>query len=114
MLAVRWLKANAGTSEQEATVPTPKQLSSVKFNNSLDLLRTTCRVLRIPRAIERIWARQNSMPWFRAVMTSWMYERAKRPTSRKTEAFQYFQPDKGPGAYKRVFLTHRNAVTTAD
>ena len=54
MLAVRWLEANSGTSEQEMTVPTPEQLSSVKFNHSLDLFETTSRVLRIPKAIERI------------------------------------------------------------
>ena len=94
MLAVRWLEANAGTSEQETTVPTPEQLSSVKLNNNLDLFRTTCKVLRIPRAIERIWARQRLM-------------------TRNTEAYQSFQLDIRPGAYKRAFLTHRNAVTTA-
>ena len=49
----------------------------------------------------------------RAVMTSWMYERAKRHMSRNTEAYQSFQLDIGPGAYKRAVLTHRNAVTTA-
>ena len=54
MLAVRWLEANAGMGEQEMTVPTPEQLSSVKFNHSLDLFKTICRVLRIPKAIERI------------------------------------------------------------
>ena len=53
------------------------------------------------------------MPWFRAVMTSWMYERAKRHMSRNTEAYQSFQLDIGPGTYMRAFLTHRNAVTTA-
>ena len=53
------------------------------------------------------------MLWFRAVMTSWMYERAKRHMSRNTKAYQSFQLDIGPGAYKRAFLTHRNAVTTA-
>ena len=53
------------------------------------------------------------MPWFRAVMTSWMHERTKRHMSRKTEAYRSFQLDIGPGAYKRAFLTHRNAVTTA-
>ena len=42
-----------------------------------------------------------------------MYERAKRHMSRNTEAYQHFQLEIGPGAYKRVFLTHRNAVTTA-
>ena len=81
--------------------------------SELDLFRTTCKVLRIPKAIERIWSRQRLMHWFRAVMTSWMYERAKRHMSRNTEAYQSFQLDIGPGAYKRAFLTHRNAVTTA-
>ena len=77
MLPVRWLEANAGTSEQETTVSTPEQLSNVKMNRNLNLFRTTCKVLRIPKAIERIWTRQRLMPWFCAVMTSWMYERAK-------------------------------------
>ena len=94
-------------------MPTPEQLSDVKMSRELDLFRTTCKVLRIPKAIERIWSRQRLMPWFRAVMTSWMYERAKRHMSRNTEAYQSFQLDIGPGAYKRTFLTHRNAVTTA-
>ena len=53
------------------------------------------------------------MPWFRAVMTSWMYECAKRHMSRNTEAYQSFQLDIGPGAFKSAFLTHRNAVTMA-
>ena len=113
MLAVRWLEANADTNDQETAVPTPEQLSNVKMSRELDLFRTTCKVLRIPKAIERIWSRQRLMPWFRAVMTSWMYERAKRHMSRNTEAYQSFQLDIGPGAYKRAFLTHRNAVTTA-
>ena len=53
------------------------------------------------------------MPWFRAVMTSWMYERAKLHMSRNKEAYQSCQLDIGPGANKRAFITHRNAVTTA-
>ena len=93
-------------------MPTPEQLGNVKMNHNFDLLRTACKVLRIPKAIERIWSRQSLMPWFRAVMTSWMYERAKRHMSRNTEAYQSFQLDIGTGAYKRAFLTHRNAVTT--
>ena len=113
MLVVRWLEANVGTSEQETAVPTPEQLSNVKVNRNLDLFRTTCKVLRIPKAIERIWSRQRLMLWFRAVMTSWMYERAKRHMSMNTEAYQSFQLGIGPGAYKRAFLTHRNVVTTA-
>ena len=53
------------------------------------------------------------MPLFRAMMTAWVYERAKRQMSRNTEAYQSYQLDIGPGAYKRAFLTHRNAATTA-
>ena len=96
MLPVGCLEANAGTSDQETAVPTPEQLSNVKMNNNLDLFRTTCRILRIHKAIERIWSRQRLMSWFRAVMTSWMYERAKRHMSRGTEAYQSFQLDIGP------------------
>ena len=46
-------------------------------------------------------------------MTSWIYERAKRHMSRNTEAYQPFQLEIGSGAYKRIILTHRNAVITA-
>ena len=53
------------------------------------------------------------MPWFPAVMMSWVYEPAKRHNSRNTEAYQIFQLNIGSCAYKRAFLTHRNAVTIA-
>ena len=43
MLVVRWLEANADTSEQETAVPTPEQLSNVKMSRKLDLFRTTCK-----------------------------------------------------------------------
>ena len=109
MLAVRWLEANASTSEQETAVLKLEQLSNVKMNRNLDLFK----VLKIPKAIESKWSRQMVMPWFRAVMTSWMYERAKRHISMITEAYQSFQLDIGPGAYKGAFLMHKNAVTTA-
>ena len=112
ILAVRWLEANAGTTEQEMDVLTPEQLSRVSLSKRVDLFRTTSKVVRIPKAIERIWARQRLMPWFRAVIMAWVYERAKRHMSRNTEAYQSFQLDIGPGAYRKAFLTHRNAVTT--
>ena len=35
MLAVRWLEANAGTSEQETAVPTPEQLANVTMDRQL-------------------------------------------------------------------------------
>ena len=49
---------NAGTSEQEMAVPpTPEQLSKVSVSKKLDLFKTTGKVLRIPEAIEKDWAR---------------------------------------------------------
>ena len=102
--------SNEATKQREGE---PEQLSNVKVNHNLVLFRITCKVLRIPKAIERIWSRQRLTPGFRAVMKSWMYERAKRHMSRNTEAYQSFQLDIGPGTYKRAFLTHRNAVITA-
>ena len=113
ILAVRLLVANAGASERDTTVPTPKQLSSVKNNPSLDIFRSNCKVLRLPKAIVRISARQRLMHWFRAAMTAWMSERAKRHLSRNTEAYQSFQRDIGPGASKKAFQAQRNAVTAA-
>ena len=86
MLAVRWLEANVVKTEQEMAVPTPEQLSRVSISKRLDLFKTICKILRIPKEIERVSARQRLMPWFRAVMTSWMYERAKRRFSRNREA----------------------------
>ena len=112
-IAVRWLEVNADTSEQEMAVPTLEQLSRVSISKGLDLFKTTSKVLRNPKEIERIWARQRLMPWFRALMTDWVYERAKRDIFRNTEAYRSFQLDIGPGAYKRAFLTRRNAVTIA-
>ena len=100
MLAVRWLEANVGKTEQEMAVPTPEQLSRVSISKRLDLFKTICKILRIPKEIERVSARQRLMPWFRAVTTSWMYERAKRRFSRNREAYRSFQLEIGPGAYK--------------
>ena len=94
MLAVRWLEAIAGKTEQDMAAPTPEQLSRVSLSKRLDLFRNTCKVLRIPKAIGIIWARQMLMPWLRAVMRAWVYERAKRQMSRNKEAYHSFQLDK--------------------
>ena len=87
MLTLRYLEANAGTTEQEMTVLTPEQLGRVGLSKRLDLFRTTCKVPKITEAMERLRARQRLMPRFRALMT---------------------------GSLKKAFLAHRNAVTTAE
>ena len=53
-IAVRWLEVNAETSEQEIAVPTLEQLSRVSISKGLDLFKTTSKVLRNSKEIERI------------------------------------------------------------
>ena len=53
------------------------------------------------------------MPWFRANMTAWLYEYAKKHMSKHGKVYSVYQLDIGAGAFKRAFVTHRNAVTTA-
>ena len=53
------------------------------------------------------------MPWFRANMTAWLYEYAKKHMSKHSGVYSAYQLDIGAGAFKRAFITHRNAVNTA-
>ena len=63
--------------------------------------------------VKKIWARRRLMPWFRANMTAWLYEYAKNNMSKHSRVCSVYQLDIGAGAFKRAFVTHRNAVTTA-
>ena len=72
-----------------------------------------CKVLNIPMEVKKIWARIRLMPWFRADMTAWLYEYAKKHKSKHSRVYSAYQLDIGAGAFKRAFVTHRNAVTTA-
>ena len=46
-------------------------------------------------------------------MTAWLYEYAKKHMSKHSRVYSAYQLDIGAGAFKRAFVTHRNAVTTA-
>ena len=87
IIAVRWLEANAGKNEQELAIPTPEQLNKVSLSRNLDLFKTSCKLLRILKAIERKWTGQRLIPLFLAVMTTWMLVREQRHMSQtqKTE-----------------------------
>ena len=63
--------------------------------------------------VKKIWARRRLMPWFRANMTAWLYEFAKKHISKHSRVYSAYQLNIGVGAFKRAFITHRNAVTTA-
>ena len=63
--------------------------------------------------VKKIWARKRLMPWFRANITALLYEYAKKHMSKHGRVYSGYQVDIGAGAFKRAFVTHRNAVTTA-
>ena len=46
-------------------------------------------------------------------MTAWLYEYAKKHMSKHSRVYSAYQLDIRAGAFKRAFVTHRNAVTTA-
>ena len=46
-------------------------------------------------------------------MTAWLYEHAKKHMSKHSRVYNTYQLDIGAGAFKRAFVTHRKAVTTA-
>ena len=53
------------------------------------------------------------LPWFRAKVTAWLYEYAKKHMSKHGRVYRASQLDIGAGAFKRAFVTHRTEVTTA-
>ena len=44
-------------------------------------------------------------------MTAWLYEYAKKHMSKHGRVYSTYQLDIGAGAFKRAFITHRNATT---
>ena len=65
---------------QEA--PTREQLRKLDCLTDLDLFETMCKILNVPMEVKKIWARKRLMPWFRANMTAWLYEYAKKHMSK--------------------------------
>ena len=112
MMAIRWLEAHVRENNRQEA-PTREQLQKLDCLKDLDLFETMCKVLNIPMEVKKIWARKRLMPWFRANMTAWLYEYAKKHMSKHGRVYSEYQLDIGAGAFKRAFVTHRNAVTTA-
>ena len=112
MMAIRWLMAHVRENNRQEA-PTREQLQKLGCLKDLDLCETTCKILNIPMEVKKIWARRRLMPWFRANMTAWLYEYAKKHISKHGRVYSGYQLDIGARAFKRAFVTHRNAVTTA-
>ena len=89
MMAIRWLEAHVKEQNRQEA-PMKKQME-----------------------VKKIWTRRRLMPWFRANLTSWLYEYAKKHMSKHSREYSAFKLDNGTGAFKRAFVTHRKTVTTA-
>ena len=63
--------------------------------------------------MEKDMGRRRLMPWFRANMTAWLYGYAMKHMSKHSRVYSVYQLDIGAGSFKRIFVTHRSAVTTA-
>ena len=111
MMAIRWLEAHVKENKRQET-PTREQLQELKCLKDLGIFETTCKILNIPMEVKKIWTRRRLMPWFRANMTAWLYEYAKKHMAKHSRVYSMYQLDIGAGAFKRAFVTHRNAVTT--
>ena len=59
-----------------------------------------------------MWAKRRLISWFRANVTAWLYEYAKKHMSKHSRVYSAYQLDIRAGAFKRAFVTHRNTVTT--
>ena len=112
MMAIRWLEAHIRENNRQEA-PTREQLQRLDCLKDLDLFETMCKILNIPMEVTKIWTRRRLMPWFRAYMTALLYEYAKKHMSKHGRVYGEYQLDIGAGAFKRAFVTHRNAVTNA-
>ena len=112
LMAILWLEAHVKENNRQEA-PTREKLKKLGCLIDLDLFETMCKILNIPMKVKKIWARRRLMPWFRANLTAGLYEYAKKHMSKHGRVYSVYQLDIGAGAFKRAFVTHRNAVTTA-
>ena len=73
--------------------PTKEQLQELDCLKGLDLFKTTCKILKIPMEVEKLWARRRLMPRFRANLTAWLYEYAKKHMSKHSRVYSAYQLD---------------------
>ena len=65
IMAIRWLEPHVKESKRQEA-PTKEQLQELGCLKDLDLFETMCRILNIPMAVKKIWARRRLMPWFQS------------------------------------------------
>ena len=107
MMAIRWLEAHLKEINRQES-PTRVQFQELNCLKDLDLFETRCKILNIPIEVKKIWARRRLMPWFRANMTAWLHEYAKKHMSKHNRLYSVYQLDIRAEAFKRAFVTHWN------
>ena len=98
-MAMRWLEAHVKENNRQE-MPTKEHLQELGCLKDLDLFETTCTILNIPIEVKKIWARIRLMPCFRANMTGWLYEYAKKHKSKHIRVYSSYQLDEGAGDFK--------------
>ena len=111
ILAIRWLEAHAEENNRQES-PIKEQWEEIDCLKVLDNFDTTCKVLKIPIEVKKIWARRQLMPWFRANMTTSLYEYAKKHMSKHSRMYRQFISD---GHWIRSFQAScRNATECSE
>ena len=111
MLALRWMEENIA-KYRESKTPTAESIHAIDYSRRLELFETACKVFAIPMEVRHVWSRLRFFPWFRATLTSWLYVATKDHMRKHQKEYRQFQAEIGPDAFKRLLLTHRNAITT--
>ena len=111
MPALQWIDENV-TKYQESTAPTAESIHGIDYNRRLELFETACKVFSIPMEVRHVWSRIRFFPWFRAALTSWLSLVTKDHMKKHQKEYRQFLAEIGPEAFKRLLLTHRNAITT--
>ena len=94
MMAIRWLETHVRESNRQET-PTIELLQELNCLKDLDLFETMCKILNIPMEVKKIWARRRLMPWFRAIMTAWLREYAKKHMWKHSRVYSAYQLEIG-------------------
>ena len=111
MLALRWIEENV-TKYRESKPPRAESIYAIDYSRRLELLETACKVFAIPMEVRHVWSRIRFFPWFRAMLTSWLYMVTKDHMNKYQNKYRQFLAEIGPEAFKRPLLIHRNAIKT--
>ena len=100
------------TKYRQSTAPTAQSIHVIYYNRRLELFETACKVFSIPMEVRHVWSRIRFLPWFRATLTSWLYTVTKDHMKKHQKEYRQFLAETGPEPFKRLWLTHRNAIIT--